>query len=112
MNLGIVGSRGYDDYESFSDCLDLFPIESIISGGCRSGADAMAEKYAKENRIPIKIIPPDWNKYGRAAGPIRNKEIVKNSTYILAFWDGKSSGTKSTIIIAKKKGVACTIIDI
>ena len=48
------------------------------------------------------IFRPDWDRYGKAAGIIRNKDIVENSNMVIAFWDGKSKGTASSIELAKK----------
>lgn len=45
---------------------------------------------------------PDWKAYGKSAGPKRNKQIVEYSDLIIAFWDGKSKGTLSSIQFAKE----------
>lgn len=101
MIIGIVGSRGFNDYELMCDVLKMFKITKIISGGAK-GADSLAKKYAKEHNIPIIEYLPDWNKYGKSAGYIRNQDIVSNSEVIIAFWDMKSKGTKHSIDIATK----------
>jgi hypothetical protein len=62
----------------------------------------LGERYAKEQNIPIMIFKPDWKRFGRGAGPARNKTIVENADCVIAFWDGVSKGTQSTINIAKK----------
>ncbi len=62
----------------------------------------MGERYAREHGIPLEIIRADWDRYGAAAGPVRNEEIVKISDAITCFWDGKSKGTKSLIELAKQ----------
>jgi hypothetical protein len=103
MILAIVGGRDFKDYELVKSILDpnKNKIQKIVSGGAY-GADSLGKRYAEDNNIPIKIYYPNWNKYGKAAGMIRNKDIVNNSTHILAFWDGKSKGTKNSIELAKK----------
>lgn len=110
MNVGIVGSRSFDNYEFLTIVLDgIFgrlqdqPVK-IISGGA-VGADSLAKQYAQDRGIDIQEFLPDWDQHGRAAGPIRNKTIVENSEMILAFWDGQSKGTASTVRLAKKAGV-------
>ena len=107
--LAIIGSRDFTDYDLLKEKADSLNPSIIISGGA-SGADYLAERYAKKNNKPIKIYHADWQRHGRAAGPIRNKEIVKNSDHILAFWDGESRGTLSSINLAKKYDVPCDII--
>ena len=106
MRLAIVGCRDYNNREEFTSLMDTFfknqNITEIVSGGA-SGADRMAKDYAQERGLAYKEFPADWNQYGKAAGPIRNKEIVDYSDKVVAFWDLESRGTKSTIGIAKRQ---------
>ena len=112
----IGGCRDYNNYELFKSHLDEI-IESekdeiiIISGHC-SGVDLMGERYAEENSFKVEIFLPEWEKYGRAAGPIRNRKMVNTSDIVIAFWDGKSKGTKSLISYAEKVGKELIKIDI
>lgn len=76
-------------------------IARILSGGAK-GADQVAERYAKENNIPIEVFLPNWKEYWKAAGPIRNTQMVELADVIVAFWDGTSPGTKHTITRAKQ----------
>jgi tyrosyl-tRNA synthetase len=66
----------------------------------------LGEKYAKMKNIPIKIYKPDWEKYGKAAGVIRNEDIINYSDRVIAFWDGKSKGTKNSIDHARKLSIS------
>lgn len=105
MSLGVVGSRNFSDYElleqKLQECNQLSPIKLIVSGGAK-GADQLSERFAKENNIETLIFYPDWDKHGKRAGPIRNKQIIQHSDKIVAFWDGYSRGTKSSIDLAEK----------
>lgn len=102
MKLAIIGSRGFNDYELLKSTVDAIKnnITLIISGGA-SGADSLGEKYADEFNIPKMIYYPDWEKYGKMAGYLRNIDIVENADVVLAFWDGKSRGTLHSINLAK-----------
>lgn len=113
MKLAIVGCRHYNDYHRFCSELAAYDMKNveIVSGGC-TGVDKLAEKYAHEKRIPVTIFHANWNKFGRRAGPIRNKKLVEYSDAVIAFWDGKSTGTKNTINIAKKEGKPIVIVSI
>lgn len=109
VKLAIVGSRDYTDYESFKAIVDSIislnnlNVYKIISGRAR-GTDTMAEQYAKENSIPMQVFKANWEIFGKKAGMMRNRDIVANSDYVLAFWDGESKGTKGTIDMARKDG--------
>jgi hypothetical protein len=115
MKLAIVGSRTFNNYELLKKEIDIFLIENdifvdlIISGGAK-GADSLGEQYAKEYNIPTQIFYPDWDKYGKKAGYLRNIDIVKNSDIVIAFWDGSSPGTKSSIDLATKEKKILKII--
>jgi len=105
MKLAVVGGRDFNNWELLVSEINrlrtLYPIDQLISGGA-SGADAFAERYAELAKLPIKVLPADWKSHGRAAGPIRNKQIIELSDAVLAFWDGSSPGTKSSIDWAVK----------
>lgn len=106
----VVGSRNFSDYEFMKKKLDHLlknqPNVVIVSGGAR-GADFLAERYAKEKGYPLKVFPANWNALGKSAGYIRNEEM---HSYIskaekrgcVAFWDGKSKGTKHNFELVKK----------
>ena len=109
----VAGSRTFDDYKLLSDELDkvnnLFGISEIVSGTAR-GADSLGEKFAKDHNLPCELHPADWDKHGKAAGPIRNAEMAEVSDALIAFWDGQSRGTKSMIDLAKRKGLQVAIV--
>lgn len=106
MKVAVIGGRDFSNKELLYKTLNNLRIkpELIISGGAL-GADTLAEAWAKDNNIPTQIFYPDWNKHGKAAGPIRNKLIVESCDVCIAFWDGKSRGTKSSIDMCKSKGI-------
>lgn len=112
MKIAIIGSRTFNNYELLRQSLDEFSFEAnvnislIVSGGAK-GADILGERYAQENNIETMIFLPDWEKHGKSAGFIRNQFIINNADFAIAFWDGESKGTLSSINIAKKqkKGV-------
>ncbi len=103
----VAGGRDYENYKEAKKFID-FCIENIrrqyslvfVSGGCR-GADMLGERYAKENGFKVERYLADWDKYGKSAGPKRNKHMAEIGDYIICFWDGQSRGTKSMIEFAK-----------
>lgn len=100
MKTVIAGCRDFENYLLLKEMVDKFRttnmISEVVSGGAR-GADAMGERYAIEFNLPLKIYPADWNKHGRAAGPIRNQHMAEYADQLIAVWDGQSKGTKNMI---------------
>src|SRR5690625_1138275 len=109
MRLAVVGSRTFNDYDTLRKHLDALSVSVIVSGGAQ-GADRLSERYATERNIPLSVHYAEWNKYGRSAGPIRNKRIVEDSDGMIAFWDGESRGTLSSIRLAKNKGIPVSVV--
>jgi hypothetical protein len=69
-------------------------ITEVVSGGA-NGADAAGEVFASEYNLPIKRFEADWEKYGKSAGPKRNKQMAEYGDALLLIWDGKSRGSKN-----------------
>ena len=115
----VAGGRDFADYaypkekldEVFASLgdLDSHPIE-IISGMAK-GADTLGIRYAEEHKLTMVLYPANWKKYPRMAGILRNMNMLVTATHLVAFWDGKSHGTKHMIEIAKAKGIPVWIFD-
>lgn len=105
----IAGGRDFNDYDMLVKTMDMvlqnITDEIQVVCGMASGADTLGERYAKERGYKIAYFPADWKKYGRAAGFNRNQEMAKNADALVAFWDGKSKGTKHMIDIACRCGL-------
>jgi hypothetical protein len=78
-----------------------FNITEVVSGGAK-GIDLIGEKWAKFFKVPVKVFPANWDKNGKAAGHIRNREMAQYADALIAVWDGKSKGTKNMIENMKK----------
>ena len=80
------------------DLGQYLPIEvtEIISGGAK-GIDTCAREYALTNSIKLTEFLPEYEKYGKGAPLKRNLQIIDYADLVLAFWDGKSRGTKFVI---------------
>ncbi len=119
MKLAVIGSRTFDDYDIavttikalFEQVADDEKPNTIISGGAK-GADTLAERYAKERYLTLLVFKPDYQQYARSAAHVRNRLIVDNADMVLAFWNGKSTGTKYTIDYTKKQGKPVQIISV
>jgi hypothetical protein len=104
MKVLVCGSRDVEfPYFRFSEILEQFQIDEIISGGAR-GPDSMAITWAKEHNIPVSLHIPNWDLYGKYAGLRRNEEMAEIADMCVAFWDGKSRGTLHAMTCINKRG--------
>lgn len=118
MKIAIIGGRDFQNYDLLKFKMLPFraSITQIISGGA-SGADNLGEIYAKEHNIPIKVFEAEWDnfnepckikensqgkKYNALAGFNRNSQIIQSADFVIAFWNGKSPGTRDSIGKAHK----------
>ena len=74
--------------------------DEIVNGMCPTGADLLARIYANNYGHEIIPFPADWDQFGPAAGPRRNHQMAKYAGVLIAFWDGKSAGTRNMIMHA------------
>lgn len=112
-SLIVAGSRTYTDVWRVRDNIARYlrynKVDMIVSGGAR-GPDTYAIDYAEEHSIPYVVFNAEWDKYGRGAGHRRNMEMAIQATELLAFWDGRSAGTKNMIQWMQKLNKPCTIV--
>ncbi len=108
IKLAVVGSRGFRDDRLLARTLEAADPILVISGGAK-GADQMAETWARRKGVETLIFHPDHKKY-RHPYHHRNRLIVEACEELIAFWDGKSTGTKYTIGYARRMGKKVTVV--
>lgn len=111
----IEGCRDFNDYELLKEKCDYFLQDEkkedvVIISNHASGADALGERYAQERGFQLETFPADWKAHGRAAGPIRNARMASAANALIAFWDGKSRGTKNMIETAKNHNLKVVVV--
>ena len=107
--ISIVGSRGATTVD-IAACFTSLPC-AVVSGGAK-GIDQLASAFASKHNIPLVEFRPDYAAHGRGATFIRNRQIVDASEMVVAFWDGKSHGTKYTLDYAVKRGIPVKIFTV
>jgi hypothetical protein len=123
MRVLVCGSRTFNDKKLLYNTLDQFcvdrelqsepdeygnwlPTGIIIIEGKAKGADLLAGDWAIVNWVPLEEYPAEWDKYGRAAGPIRNQQMLDTGIdVVIAFPVGETRGTQHMMDIARKAGV-------
>lgn len=118
MIVAIGGCRNFYDRDLIFSELDAYfhvyalGEEITILSGHGKGVDRLIEEYATERQYALKIFPAEWNRYGRAAGPIRNSQMVEEAERVIAFWDLRSKGTASLIRLARAQKKLLHVIEI
>lgn len=109
MRILVCGGRKFKDEALFNAKMDEFRVgtahdDLIIHGGA-PGADFLAACYALKHKLPMICFPADWGKYGKAAGYVRNCQMLVEGKpdVVIAFPGGK--GTAMMVEIAMKAGV-------
>jgi hypothetical protein len=104
MRVLVCGGRNYSDYAFLSSVLTNIHTTTAITciiHGAASGADSLADRWAAEHNIPVHVFPADWMTHHRAAGPIRNKQMLDEGTpdVVVAFPGNK--GTRNMVAQAQ-----------
>ena len=114
----ICGSRRWNDRQAIAQWLNEFVVERgyrfpdpvIVHGGAR-GADRLAEEEAGKAGLLTEAHPADWERHGKRAGLIRNEEMAAlGADLCIAFWDGRSTGTRHMLDTARRHGIPTEVI--
>ncbi len=106
MKTIIAGSRTIIDPAIVQDAIDAAPwdITEVVCGGAE-GVDDIGATLALVHRIDVRIFNADWATHGKAAGPIRNRQMAAYADALIAVWDGSSRGTANMIQEATERGL-------
>lgn len=109
MRTIIAGGRDFDDYDFMVEALSYvescgWSIHEVVCGTAR-GADTLGEAWGRDTEKQIERFIAQWDKFGKRAGYLRNADMAEYAEALVAFWDGKSKGTKHMIDTAVKKGL-------
>ena len=108
MRLLICGDREWKDRKAIDAIIAQFEPDIVIEGEAR-GADKLARFAAEAAGIPVERYPADWTQHGKAAGPIRNTQMLREGKpdAVVGLHDriDESKGTRHMLTIAKKTGV-------
>ena len=120
MKVLVTGSRNWLNREAIRRELKKLPPDTtVIHGACPTGADAIADRIALELGLHVRSYPADWDKDGKAAGPIRNARMIREEhkkgdpiDLTLAFTENmdRSRGTKDCSSRAQKAGIKVLIV--
>lgn len=127
LRIIVAGGRDFNDFPLLMNkCIGIIATVTkedntidkirIVSGSAR-GADKLGEQYAQIAHYDVSRFPAAWDIYGKSAGYRRNADMAKfaseegNIGILIAFWDGKSRGTKHMIDLAKRYGLDVYVVN-
>lgn len=94
-------------------CVDELPVGTLVITGGARGVDRWAHERASARGNPTKVMPADWDKFGKRAGYIRNiAMLLEEPTRATGFWDGISKGTLNMYKEAKRRGVPVELFNV
>ncbi len=101
----VCGGRDFTDAAAIADAMDSLPASIVVCHGGAPGADSLAGQWAANHGIACTVFRADWKKHGKAAGPIRNRQMLNEfqPDIVVAFPGG--SGTADMVSQAKRVGV-------
>lgn len=113
MRVIIAGPRDYLNYDKVLKAIvgSGLVITEVVSGGA-TGVDRLGERWAKSRDIPIALFPADWSTHGKAAGPIRNKQMAEYADALIAIRRGFTPGTANMIETARWYGLLVHIHEV
>lgn len=117
MRIIIAGTRTFDNYVLLKRKMDAITrgVKKVvvISGGGQ-GADKLGERWAYECGHSYEVYHASWEVLGKKAGPIRNSQMLDEGrpSAVVAFWDGKSPGTRDLLLKARALNLQVRVIDI
>lgn len=107
------GDRNWTNKERIREILQAYPLDTTVIEGEAKGADILSRQVAEEIGMTFIPVPANWDKYGKAAGPIRNKQMLDmKPDEVIAFHNDikNSKGTKNCLMQAKQMGIKTIVI--
>lgn len=105
MRVAIVGSRRFADTTQVVDYVNSLPPRASIVTGSASGVDAAATKAARAKGMAVQVLPASFEELSDASkAAARNQKLIDLCDVLVAFWDGSSKGTRSTVDRALDSG--------
>lgn len=113
MRVLACGDRNWTSWVMVKARLSKLPPDTVIVHGAARGADTIAGEVAKSLGMAVDVYPAEWGKFGRSAGPIRNRQMLNTSPdMVIAFHNNiaESKGTKDCVTEARRRGIPTEVV--
>lgn len=117
MRLLITGSRNWTDSHAVLNKIVYYAMAgredlTVVHGACPTGADAIADSVCDFLGVNVERYPADWDRYGDAAGPLRNQQMVDTKPdLVIGFVTPESRGTRDCLRRAKAAGIETIVVE-
>ena len=112
MRILFCGDRNWSNYKVICEVMAELKPDVVIEGEAQ-GADILSREAAEYFGIPVQRFPANWVVYGRAAGPIRNTQMLKEGKpdMVVAFHNSitTSKGTLNMVNQSRKQGLKVVV---
>src|SRR5436190_907473 len=111
MKTIVAGSTRVTDAALVARAIASAPwdVTEVVSG-CARGVDTLGEAWAEAHGVPVTRFPADWRRYGKGAGPVRNRQMARYADALVAVFNGTSAGTANMIAQARQRGLRLHIV--
>lgn len=105
MRVAIVGSRHFASPERVTEYVEGLPRGASIVTGSASGVDAAATQAARARGLAVRVLPASFEELrDESKSAARNQKLIDSCDVLVAFWDGESKGTRTTVERALDSG--------
>ena len=111
MKYIIAGGRDFYKIPLMEKIMSQFSDVTTVISGCAKGADTIGMNWAANHGLKVEMFPAKWEQYGTSAGFIRNAEMAEAGDVLVAFWNGRSTGTAHMIQTMKRLGKPIYVYD-
>lgn len=111
MRVLVTGGRDFDDIEMIISVLDALHAQhgfTVLIHGDANGADRLCGQWAENRSVAVQACPADWKRYGRGAGPVRNRQMSDERPELLVAFPG-GKGTADMVRVAAKAGITVIV---
>jgi hypothetical protein len=113
MKFLICGGRDWNDLGKVRARMERLPKDSVVIHGDARGADRMAGSVGRSLGLLVEAFPADWTRHGKAAGPIRNRQMLdQKPDLVIAFHEdlASSKGTLDCVSEARRRGIPVEVV--
>ena len=112
MRVLVCGDRHWTDARKVWARMSTLPSDTTVVEGDCSGADRLGAACATRLGIPVEAYPADWQRYGRAAGPVRNQQMLDTGIDLVLAFHSNLAASKGTADMVRRARLAGVMVEV